>query len=196
MIQSVLWKIGLMHSRSRSQQRFKMLVNVCSDDISWTAEYFAMVMLQQQPECNAEEKNCCYLQGQGHSSGSCDQNMTLSAISFELLIPWQLNLVWFAIISQRVLWKKLDDCIQGQGHSEVSKCQCLSRYLLNRLTFTTKLGIVKHHHELECMQEDWFAIFKVKVIARAYMIKIWQFVLCLLNCWSFCYQTWFDVWLL
>ena len=42
------------------------------------------------------------------------------------------------------------------------------------------------------MQKDWFAIFRVKVTARAHMIKIWQFLLYLLNCWSFCYQTCFD----
>ena len=42
------------------------------------------------------------------------------------------------------------------------------------------------------MQKDWFAISKVTVTARAHMIKIWQFLLYLLNCWSFCYQTWFD----
>ena len=41
------------------------------------------------------------------------------------------------------------------------------------------------------MQTDWFAFFKVKVTARAHMIKIWQFLLYLLNCWSSCYQTWF-----
>ena len=41
------------------------------------------------------------------------------------------------------------------------------------------------------MQKDWFAIFRVKVAARAHMIKIWQFLLYLLNCWPFCYQTWF-----
>ena len=34
-----------------------------------------------------------YLQGQGHSKGSYDQNMTLSAIFSELLIPWQPILV-------------------------------------------------------------------------------------------------------
>ena len=42
------------------------------------------------------------------------------------------------------------------------------------------------------IQKDWFATFKAKVTARAHMIKIWQFLLYLLNCWSFCYQTWFD----
>ena len=32
----------------------------------------------------------------------------------------------------------------------------------------------------------------VKVTARAYIIKIWLFLLYLLNCWSVCNQTWFD----
>ena len=38
------------------------------------------------------------------------------------------------------------------------------------------------------MQKDWFAIFKVKVTERAHMIKIWQFLLYLLNCLCFCYK--------
>ena len=42
------------------------------------------------------------------------------------------------------------------------------------------------------IQKDWFAIFKVKFTARAYMIRIWWFLLYLLNCWSICYHTWFD----
>ena len=33
------------------------------------------------------------------------------------------------------------------------------------------------------MLKDWFAIFKVKVTARAHMIKVWQFLLYLMNCW-------------
>ena len=35
------------------------------------------------------------------------------------------------------------------------------------------------------MQKDWAAIFKVKVTARAHMIKIWQVLLYLLNWWFF-----------
>ena len=38
--------------------------------------------------------------------------------------------------------------------------------------FVTKLGIVMPHRELECMQKDWCAIFKVKVSARAHIIII------------------------
>ena len=41
------------------------------------------------------------------------------------------------------------------------------------------------------MQKNWFPIFKVKVTERAHVIKIWQFLLYLLNCWSFCNQTCF-----
>ena len=84
-------KMGLLRWRSRSQQRFKILVNVCPDDIFRTTEHFVtnlgMVMQHREPECHAERKKNCYLQGQSHSKGSCDQNMTLSTISSELSIP-------------------------------------------------------------------------------------------------------------
>ena len=48
----------------------------------------------------------------------------------------------------------------------------LYNYSLATEHFVTKLAIVMHHHEPECMQKDWFAIFKVKVTARPRMIKI------------------------
>ena len=62
-------------------------------------------MQHHVPECYAE-KNVLYVQGQGHSKGLCDQNMTIFNTSSELLIPWQPNLAWwYIIISQSVLWK-------------------------------------------------------------------------------------------
>ena len=39
-------------------------------------------------------------------------------------------------------------------------------------SFVTKLGIVVHHHELECHAKKWDSIFKVKVTVWAYIIKI------------------------
>ena len=73
-----------------------MSVNVCPDDIFLTTEHFVtkfdMVTQHYEPECHAE-KNVCYLQGEGHSKGPYDQNMTLSTILSELLIPWKPNLV-------------------------------------------------------------------------------------------------------
>ena len=54
-------KIGLLCSRSRSRQRFKMSVTVCPDNIFRTAEHFVtklgMMMQHHEPECHAE-KNC------------------------------------------------------------------------------------------------------------------------------------------
>ena len=74
-------KNWILHSRSRSQWSFGMLMNVCRDDIFWTTEHFVtkfgMVMQHHEPECHAEKFCCCCLQGQGHSKGSYDQNMTL-----------------------------------------------------------------------------------------------------------------------
>ena len=88
------------------------------------------------PSVMWRKKIVCSLHGQGHSKGLCDQSMTLSTISSELLIPSQPALVWwYIIIDQSVLWKKWDNFIQGQGHNEGSKCQWLSRYLLKHPTF-------------------------------------------------------------
>ena len=67
--------------------------------------------------------------------------MALSSVSYEMVIPWQTNLIWWCIITcQSVIWKKkLDNCIQGQGHSEGSKSQCSSRwYFLNHPTFCSQ----------------------------------------------------------
>ena len=50
-----------LHSRSRSERRFKMPMYVCPDDIFWTAEHFVtklgMVMQHHKQECHLEE-NC------------------------------------------------------------------------------------------------------------------------------------------
>ena len=135
--------MGLLCSQSRSQQRFKMSVNVCPDDTFWITEHlatkFGMVMQHHEPESCGHFCCCCYLQGQGHSKGSYHQNMTLSTILSELLIPWQPNLVWWYIIkSQSVLWKKklisafrLKVTVKVQNVSE-----CVSGwYLLNCRSF-------------------------------------------------------------
>ena len=42
------------------------------------------------------------------------------------------------------------------------------------------------------MQKNWFTILNVMVTVRVYIIKVWLFLLCLVNCWSVCNQTWFD----
>ena len=66
-----------------------------------------MAMQHHGPECHADFLMFllfCYLQGQGQSEGSCDENMTLSTIFSEQLIPWQPNLVCrYIILGQSVL---------------------------------------------------------------------------------------------
>ena len=136
--------MGLLRSRSRSQRRFKMSVNVCLDNIFWITKHFVtkvgMVMQHHEPEsCGNVLLLLLFLQGQGHGEGSYDQNLTLSSILSELLIPWQPNLVWWYIIISQ-----------------------------------------------SATQKNWFIVFYVKVTVRAYIIKIWLFLLYLLNCWSVC----------
>ena len=89
--------------------------------------------------------------------------------------------------------RKKDHCIQGQGHSEGSKCQCLSRwYLLHCPTFCYQTWYWDASPRAGMRAKDWFAIFKVKVAATAHMIKIWLFLLYFLNCWFLGNQTWSD----
>ena len=56
-------EIGLLCSRSRSQQTFKMSVNVCPNDIFWIAEPFTtklgMVMHHYEPDCLSKRLVCC-----------------------------------------------------------------------------------------------------------------------------------------
>ena len=42
------------------------------------------------------------------------------------------------------------------------------------------------------LRKDWFTMFNVEVTVKAYITKIWLFLLHLLNCWSVCNQTGFD----
>ena len=63
-------------------------MNVRPDNIFWTDKPFAtklgMVMYHQEPDCLPKRLVCC-LQGQGHSKGSFNQNVT-----FYLLNCWSL----------------------------------------------------------------------------------------------------------
>ena len=69
-------EIGLLCLRSRSQQEFEMLLNVCPHDIFWIAGTFTtklgMVMHQYEPDCPPKRVACCV---QGYSERSHNQNM-------------------------------------------------------------------------------------------------------------------------
>ena len=85
-----------LHSRSRSDRRVNMSVNVCPDDIFCTTEHFAtklgMFMQYHEPECHAEKLVHC-LQCQGHSKCLYNQNMTISLVSSNVCLV--CNQTWF-----------------------------------------------------------------------------------------------------
>ena len=69
-------------------------------------------------------------------------------------------------------------CVQGLGHSKASKFQGIFVWT-DRISRTTELfvtkpgdGVVMHPISQHAIQKDCFAIFKVKVTARAPKIKI------------------------
>ena len=90
------------------------------------------------------------------------------------------------------LWEYFDCCIQSEGHSEGSKYQWIFVWLIssepqnllwpNLVWWCTMMS-------QNVMQKDLCSYFRVKVTVRVYIIKIWLFLLCLLNCWSFCNQS-------
>ena len=91
--------------------------------------------------------------------------------------------------------EKLDCHVQGQGHSKISKCQWMFVQMVSSETLNLLLPNVVWWCIIMSQigfETDWFAVFKFKVTVVDNMIKMWQFLLYPLNCWSFCYQTWFD----
>ena len=114
---------------------------------------------------------CKISQGQDHSKGSDDQNMTVSTILSELLIPWQPNLVWWYIIrSQSVLWKKwitafrVKVTAKGQNLMFV---QMVSSKPSNILFSNLALWFIIMSQSV--MKKDWFAISR----SRSLQELIW-----------------------
>ena len=112
--------MGLLHSRSRLQWKFKMSVNVCPDGIFWTKEHFVtkpgMVMQHHKPECHAAKLVGC-VQCQAHNEGLYNQNMTISVLSSKLLVSLQPNLVLSGITAFKVKViakvQNVNECLTG-----------------------------------------------------------------------------------
>ena len=150
-----------------------MSVNVCLDDIFWATEHFGTKcgMVMQHHESVSCGKNFCLLPSRSRSQrgliwseyGSFFWTADSMATRVGLMIHYH---------KPECLVEKLDYCIQGQSHSEGSKCQCLSTwYFLKCQIFVAKLGIVMHHHELECCPEWLVCCFQGQHHSKGYMIK-------------------------
>ena len=162
----------MLWSRSRSQKRFRILVNVHLDGISSDAEpsvtKLGVVMEHHGPQCDAGGLVCC-LQSSGSQGGLIWSNMTVSTIFAELLIFLQSNLIrcdcfyhicrtadLFAIKFNRLVhlcklecfvWK-LGCCFQGQDHSKGSKFYWIFMYLIS------SVPVISRQPNNVC----WFAI--------------------------------------
>ena len=85
------------------------------------------------------------------------------------------------------LMKKLDCCVQGQGHGKISKCQWLFIQMLSSEMLNLILpNLVRYCISMSqtVFQNYWFAVFKVKVKVEDHVSKD-DFLIYFLNCWSF-----------
>ena len=173
-----------------------MSVNVCLDDIFWTAEYFVtklgMVTQHHETECLAGKKKFAVFK--------VKVTARADMINIWLFLLYLLNCwffgsqTWSGDISSwaRVPYEEIGYCIQDQGHSQGSKYWCLSRwYLLNCQMFDYQTWF--------CDASSWTGMSWKKIDllfsrsrSQGFMIELWQFLVHLLNCWSLCHQTWFD----
>ena len=142
--------VGLLCSRSMSQPRLKVSVNVSLDDILCIAEPFvtesSMVRHQYKPECHMKKQVSAFkVKVRVTQFWFMQWNMTISIICSELLIFGGTSLVWQCLfISWSVLWKgcfavfKVKVTVKVLNFSE-----CLPRQYLQ----SVKLSMAMHHHQ-------------------------------------------------
>lgn len=107
-------EIWLFGSRSGSQWRFQISVNVHPDVIFRTVEScvtkHGTMMHHYEPECCANGLAYCP-QDHRHKEGLYNQRVTLSAIFTESLTRLQRNLVgWDIVLSRSAFWKDWAAC--------------------------------------------------------------------------------------
>ena len=121
-------------------------------------------MYHDEVECQAEKnatfrsRSGCYLQGQSHSKGLNNQNM-----SFKLLISLQPNSVWQCSIISRsgVSCDKiglLRSRLRSQRRFKMSLNVCPDIFW-TAVYFVTNLGMVMQHHEVECLAEKMYLLY-------------------------------------
>ena len=101
--------------------------------------------------------------------------MTCGTNNYNIKYIFSPNIIFCGLLGSKCLLTKinlvgkLDCCVQGQGHSEGSKFQWMFVQMMSSEPFNLLLpnlinwGIIM----------SWFAVFKVKVTVKVYIIKIW-----------------------
>ena len=152
------WKIGLLRSRSRSQWRFKISVNIFPNDIFSTAKHFVtkvgMVIQLHEPEGHVDFCFVLVAIFKGKVTSQADM------IKIWLFLLYFLNCrllgyqTWSDVASSeaQVSCEKLV-LLHTRSRSQRRVIMSMFVQMIFFLTtkhFVSKLGIVMHHHESEC----------------------------------------------
>ena len=92
------------------------------------------------------------------------------------------------------LSKRLVSCLQGQGHS-YDNININRIWLFNVIwtadPFATEMGLMVHHHKVDCLVKilDCSVVVKVKVTEKVKNSSECSSEWHLLSCWTFCNQT-------
>ena len=170
--------MGLLHSMSRSQQRFKLVVNVCVDNNFWTTEHFVAKPVWLCSTIN---------QSVMHKTGS------LCSV-FNVKFTWRayVNKIWLfllvyhinsrSVCNQTLFYHKASLakvscgkmgllCTRSRSQQMFKLSVCLNvsaQYLLNHSTFFffTKLCMVVYYHEVMCRAEKLVHYFQCQGHSR------------------------------
>ena len=180
-------KIGLLFSRPRSQQR-----------LFWIADPFAtkldLIVHYHKQEWLTKKVDCC-VKGQGHSTISKCQWIIVQTTSFESLNLLQTHLAWWCIIMSQIVFQK---DLLAVFKVKVTVKDRIVKILLSNVSFWTaspfanRLGLMAHHHKLDCLVKrlDFSVVVKVNVKGKVQNSSESLSGRYLLNCWTFCNQTW------
>ena len=106
---------------------------------------------------------------------------------------WNQTLNVGVLSWDRLSWRK-NVLLSSRSRSQwglIIKIWLFNNIFCTYYLFATKLGLMVHHHKLECLLKHLYAVYKVKVTAKVWNISeclSWQY---LLNHLTFCNQTWY-----
>ena len=157
--------IGLLCSRSRSQQALQIAFKVCQDNSFWMDKpletILGMMVHRHKPECHAKTIWLLWSRSQGlYNQNSYDYFWVFSSFwsfIYQTLFDGASSQARLSC-DQIVLL-----CSQSRSQQRFTDfTECLSKwYLLNCLFLVAKPMMVKHHHEPECIAKGLICCHKI-----------------------------------
>ena len=184
-----------------------MSVNVCLDDIFWVTEHFVtkfgMMVHHHEPECHVEFCVHVWLSSRSRSQRA----LIWPKYDSYYYIFWTVDSLATKLglmmhhYKPECPVKKIGLLLSGSRSQRRVKMlmfvQRISSEPLNSLFSNLVLWFIVMSQSdmlwvrVTCKKID-LLFSRSKSLQELIMIKIWQFLLYLLNCWSFCYHTWFN----